>query len=101
MAAGLVLPSVDAVGRRFPLALFLIADVLPGSEALDRWCDAALRAAEAPDPEALWLCLDTLPEPEGPPGDDTPLLLWRQGVPPLAADPAAPQEALDQLFSSG
>ncbi len=99
-AAGLVLPSADAVGRRFPLALFLLADGLPGPEALEPWCEAALQAAATPDPEALWQALAALPAPTGN-AEAPPLLLWRRGDAALAADPQAPEPALAAIFSSG
>ncbi|MDF3854716.1 type VI secretion system-associated protein TagF [Paracoccus sp. P2] len=99
-AAGLVLPSADAVGRRFPLALFLLADSLPGPEALEPWCEAALQAAAEPDPDALWQALAALPAPAGK-AEAPPLLLWQRGHPALAADPEAPGPALAALFSSG
>ncbi|MDK8874863.1 type VI secretion system-associated protein TagF [Paracoccus sp. SSJ] len=99
-AAGLVLPSADAVGRRFPLALFLLDDTLPGPTELEPWCEAALQAAAEPDPDALWQALAVLPTPIGK-ADAPPLLLWRRGHPALEADPAAPEPALAAIFSSG
>ncbi|HRO15656.1 MAG TPA: TagF domain-containing protein, partial [Paracoccus sp. (in: a-proteobacteria)] len=98
-AAGLVLPSADAVGRRFPLGLFLLADALPRPQALDPWCEAALAVAGRPDPEALAQALAELALPEGRAGHGPPLLLWRRGLDPLPADPAAPEPALAAIFS--
>ncbi|KRW95731.1 type VI secretion system-associated protein TagF [Paracoccus sp. MKU1] len=98
-AAGLVLPSADAVGRRFPLALFLLADSLPGPEALEPWCEAALQAAAEPDPDALWQALAALLPPAGK-AEAPPLLLWQRGHPALAADPETPGPALAAIFSS-
>lgn len=48
---GVLMPSVDAVGRYFPLVVALDADGLPGDaagwSALGRWYDAAAQAALA------------------------------------------------------
>ncbi|WP_299362916.1 TagF domain-containing protein [uncultured Paracoccus sp.] len=100
-AAGLVLPSTDAVGRRFPLGLFLLADDLPGPQGLEPWCEAALAIAAEPDPEALARALQDLPLPECPVEDGPPLLLWQRALDPLVADPAAPEPVLAAIFSSG
>lgn len=103
-ASGLVLPSRDAVGRRFPLSVLVVQTVMPSAEAVERWCDAALPLAEAAqagriDADALWHGLDALPRPEaGEPHDA--LLLWLQGTAPRPADPAAPGPVVTALFSS-
>lgn len=102
MAAGLVLPSRDAVGRHFPLGLFVLADQLPGPDALEPWCDAARAQAQAGvDPDVLWQALTALPCPQGTPAMQAPpLLLWRQGEAAMAADALAPGPVLARLFSS-
>lgn len=99
VAAGLVLPSRDRIGRRFPLALFLLADALPAPAALEPWCDAALQAAGETAPEALWQALTALPQPMGAAGPDDPLLLWRRGGAAMPTDPGAPGPALARIFS--
>ncbi|WP_347265995.1 TagF domain-containing protein [Paracoccus sp. (in: a-proteobacteria)] len=99
VAAGLVLPSCDRSGRRFPLALFLLAEALPDPPGLEPWCDAALPLAAAGTPEALWQALADLPAPAGDAGQDLPLLLWRRGGAALRADPDDPGPALAQIFS--
>lgn len=99
-AAGLVLPSADAVGRRFPLGLFLIAEALPSPEELEPWCEAALASAACQtDPDALLQVLEQLPVPAGAEVQGAPsLLLWRRGLTALPADPAAPEAALAAIF---
>ena len=98
LAAGVILPSRDSAGRRFPLSLLLIAKGELTPDQIDRWSDAAL--ALAPDslrPDALWLALDTLPAPDPGPPPAGPALLWTLAHPPLptkAADPAATLAAL-------
>ncbi|MCX7888230.1 MAG: type VI secretion system-associated protein TagF [Rhodobacteraceae bacterium] len=96
-AAGVILPSEDSAGRRFPLSLVLTADDLPSPEALDPWCDAAA-AAPRDSADGLWEALDALPAPEGPPPAGAPALwLWRRGGAPVEADPADPSAALAAL----
>lgn len=97
VAAGVVLPGTDSVGRRFPLSLILIAHALPGPEALESWCDAAAALDPRIGAEALWSALEALPLPEGE-GEAEPFLLWSRGAVPLPCDPATPELALDQLL---
>jgi type VI secretion system protein ImpM len=105
-AFGLVLPSRDAVGRRFPLSALAVASEPPPWPAAEAWCDAALpplRAAchGALGADALWAALTALPRPAGTAfGPQAPLLLWTAGRPPLAAPPGDPREALSVLLSS-
>ncbi|MGP3698906.1 TagF domain-containing protein [Rhodobacter sp. NSM] len=99
-AAGVILSSHDAVGRRFPLSLVLTAGALPAPPALDPWCDAAVEAAAGhEEADGLWIALDAIPPPEGS-AESAPMLLWTRASPALACDPAAPEEALGQLLSS-
>lgn len=103
-AVGVVVPSEDRVGRRFPLAGFAIASHLPPSDALDRWCNAAFAvlteaAGEAASPDVLLDRLEALPTPEGQGVAPQPMTLWLAGQPPLACDPDQPQAVLDRLFS--
>lgn len=96
LAAGVILPSRDSAGRRFPLSLLLIAEGELTPAQIDRWSDAAL-ALPRETPDDLWLALDTLPAPDpGPPAEGPPLL-WTLAHPPLptkASDPAAALAAL-------
>lgn len=106
-AVGLVLPSQDAVGRRFPLSAFLVLPFPPGLAEADRWCDGALpllRAATSgeSDADALWEALALLPPAEGPAEREAPpLTLWAEGSAPRAADPLDPEPTLAELLSSG
>ncbi|MFC3086593.1 type VI secretion system-associated protein TagF [Tabrizicola soli] len=100
LAAGVILPSQDSAGRRFPLSLLLIAEGELTADQIDRWSDAAL--ALSPDslaPDALWLALDTLPAPAPGAPPDGPLLLWTPGHPPLPAQASDPAPALRSLLS--
>ena len=100
VAAGVILPSQDSVGRRFPLSLLLLAADLPGPAGLDIWCDAAVALDHSQLPDDLWADLDALPVPQGDGGRDA-LLLWAQAVPVQSADPVSPEAALDALWSAG
>lgn len=100
LAAGVILPSADSAGRRFPLSLVLIADSDLSPEQIDPWCDAALvlcPATLAPDP--LWHALDALPGPD-PQGEASgPMQLWRAGGTLLSCAPADPDDALRLLLA--
>jgi type VI secretion system protein ImpM len=103
VAAGVVIASHDRVGRRFPLAAFVVAGALPGPEGLDGWCDAALAALCAAQgaglsPDELDASLDALRSPDGA-EDGAALQLWTLTAAPEACDPAQPQDLLDRLFS--
>lgn len=106
VAAGVAVPGADRVGRRFPLAAFVIAPDLPDPVGLDPWCDAAfalLRAAQetALSPEELDERLERLAPPEAA-GGTAPagsMQLWAAGVAAQPCDPQAPEEALAPLFS--
>jgi type VI secretion system protein ImpM len=103
VAAGVVIPGADRVGRRFPLAAFVISQALPAAAGLDPWCDAAfgaLRAAQGAglDPDALEDRLQALAPPQGN-GPDNPMLVWTKGRAAAPCDPAAPGAALAPLFS--
>ena len=103
VAAGVVIPGADRVGRRFPLAAFLIADALPEPAGLDPWCDAALALllqaqVESVSPDALDDALADVPAPVGEAGGDA-MQLWSRTLPAAACDAADPQEVLDRLFS--
>lgn len=102
VAAGVVVPSRDAAGRRFPLSLILIAPGLPAPEALDPWCDAALRSA-APalagtaEPDALWTALEAIKVPEGA-VERPPLALWRWGGAVEVCGADEPRVALERVL---
>ncbi|WP_395542212.1 type VI secretion system-associated protein TagF [Neotabrizicola sp. sgz301269] len=105
VAAGVAIPGTDRVGRRFPLAGFVIAADLPGPAGLDPWCDAALaclRAAQAAGqgPDEVAEALEALPPPEGA-AEGPPMALWAAGHPAIPCDAAAPEAALSALFANG
>lgn len=107
-ASGLVLPSRDAVGRRFPLSGLLVLDGAPAPEAVEAWCRGAAPALAAAasgalGADALWAALDDVPRPAPDPGPDpatAPLLLWTRGRAPISCGPDDPGEALRDLLSS-
>lgn len=105
-ATGLVLPSRDAVGRRFPLTGVVVLPTAPPPAEADAWCGAALPLLEAAGvgtsgADALWEGLEAIPRPPGTDPAPAPLLLWTAAVPPIAADPADPADAIAALLSSG
>lgn len=106
VAAGVAVPGADRVGRRFPLAAFLIASDLPDPAGLDPWCDAAfalLRAAQetALSPDELDERLERLTPPEAAGGAASAgsMQLWVAGVVAQPCDPHSPDGALAPLFS--
>lgn len=103
VAAGVVVPGADRVGRRFPLAAFVIGPALPAPPGLADWCDAAhvaLIAAQTGGqaPDALCDALEALAPPEGH-DEAPPMLLWHGAAEATPCDPAAPDPVLDRLFS--
>ena len=106
VAAGVAVPGADRVGRRFPLAAFVIASDLPDPAGLEPWCDAAfalLRAAQetALPPDELAERLEHLAPPEAA-GGAAPagsMQLWALGIAAQPCDPQAPETALQSLFS--
>lgn len=102
LAAGVILPSQDSAGRRFPLSLLLIATGDLTRSQVDSWCDpaCALPVEELP-PDDLWQALDALsaPDPEGPAAG--PMQLWSPGQATLSTDPEAATEAARQLLRTG
>ncbi|MFN0113215.1 MAG: type VI secretion system-associated protein TagF [Paracoccaceae bacterium] len=107
VAAGVVVPSRDAAGRRFPLSLILAGESLPGPEGLDAWCDLALAAAGpalegADGPDALWAALDILELPgDGAGAGGAAMLVWARGTAPVAVAPEAPGAAIAGLVGAG
>ncbi|MFZ1470519.1 MAG: TagF domain-containing protein [Paracoccaceae bacterium] len=103
VAAGVVVPGADRVGRRFPLAGFVIAAVLPAPEGLNDWADAAaallvMAGQGGMGPDALLDQLEALSPPTGG-GLGTPMQLWRDGRAPQPCDPVDPGDVLTALFS--
>ena len=102
LAAGVILPSRDKAGRHFPLSLLLLADGDLALPEIDSWCDAALSLQpETLDPDALWHALDALRSPIAAGPATGPMLLWTQGLPPIATDATTPETALRQLLATG
>lgn len=101
LAAGVILPSEDSAGRRFPLALLIIAEGDLAPEQVDPWCDAALNLLpEKLHPDALWQALDALAAPE--PGEPAsgPMQLWTPGQPAVTIDARDPETAIRQLVEA-
>lgn len=103
VAAGVAVPGADRVGRRFPLAAFVIAPTLPAPEGLADWCEAAaavlvMAGQGALDPDALLDQLEALDPPTGG-GDGAAMQLWHAGEPPQPCDPADCEQVLNTLFS--
>lgn len=103
VAAGVVVPGADRVGRRFPLAAFVIASDLPAPEQLEVWCDAAVAAllaaqAEGVAPDDLADMLEALEAPDGASAGEA-MLIWQKGQPPERSSAAAPEAVLDRMFS--
>jgi type VI secretion system protein ImpM len=96
--SGVVLPSRDSAGRRFPLTI-----AVPGNppaaalEPLARLGADALAGALPPDALARRLAERALPD--GPPAP-APLLLWTPGRAPCPADPADPAAVLSDLLAA-
>jgi type VI secretion system protein ImpM len=100
VAAGVILPSEDSAGRRFPLSLLLIATGNLPQPQIDAWCDASVALlADRIGVDALWQALDDLPAPESHGPASGPMQLWVAGCPALAADPMDPSPALEQLLN--
>ncbi len=103
MAAGLILPSQDSIGRLFPLSVILAADGSLAQAEVDDWCDRVLPLVAsdktAPQPDDLWQALDALPAPS-PVGPATgPMRLWALDHGPLTTSPDNPGEALRALLA--
>jgi type VI secretion system protein ImpM len=103
VAAGVAVPGADRVGRRFPLAAFVIAPALPAPNGLTDWGDAAAAILVAAgqggiDPDALLDRLEALPLPTG--DEPGPMMqLWQAGGAPQACDPSDCDAVLQTLFS--
>lgn len=99
LAAGVILPSQDKAGRRFPLTLMLIAEGAMALDQIDVWCDAAVALGpENLSPDDLWIGLDALPAPEtGGPANGR-MQVWTPGGSPVPTDPADPDVALGTLM---
>ena len=106
--AGIVLPSRDRSGRRFPLALAacvgqgpeaLVTGAAGWFEELERHARAArLNGASADD---LARVLARVPPPDLPVGGRPPrgLVLWTRDARPVHLDPERPGGGLDRLFA--
>ncbi|WP_210528256.1 type VI secretion system-associated protein TagF [Rubellimicrobium arenae] len=105
-ASGVIVPSRDSAGRRFPLSGLVVLPFAPDPAEVDRWCDDALPLLSPEDPtgrdaDTLWQRLDALARPGGGGAPAVPLLLWANGQRPRAADPLRPDSVLAALVSSG
>lgn len=101
LAAGVILPSRDTAGRRFPLSLLLLADGDLTPAEIDAWCDAALALRPGTlMPDGLWQALDALPSPEPTGPASGPMQLWTPGQIPIATDSATPESALRHLLGT-
>ena len=98
---GLVLPSADRAGRRFPLTLAAPA----AGPAPEPWYDALAAAGAAAagrlDPDTLEARLAALPMPPGAAPSAAALLLWTAGGIPAVADVEVPLPVLDALLAGG
>ncbi len=103
-AAGLILPSDDRAGREYPLAAMLLTGgAAPEPASAEPWIEAALEplwdAVEGKTgPDDLAAALAAIPVPVLAAGT-LPLCLWSDVVPPLAADPEDPGEAVARVLA--
>lgn len=104
-AAGVIVPSQDAVGRLFPFSLLMVAPGALSQPAVEAWCDAALPPAQAAlagqsaDPDALWQALAALPAPDLSGPATGSMLIWTAGSGPAAeTDQEAIPALLDRLL---
>lgn len=97
--AGVLLPSQDRHGRRYPLSLVSVLQGQPDPEEVDRWSDAALALARD-DPDALAEALDDLPPMAAAAPADGPFRVWRRGGAAAEAPVGAPRAALAAALSS-
>jgi type VI secretion system protein ImpM len=102
IAAGLILPSEDCVGRQFPLSLLLVSESGLTRKQIDQWCTFALGllapGSPPPDPDDLWQSLEDLPapKPEGPVTGSFDL--WTDGHPERDTAQGDAMEIIRQLF---
>jgi type VI secretion system protein ImpM len=97
--SGVVLPSRDRAGRRFPLTLAATGALAP--EALAALAEAGAAAIDdALPPDALAGVLAQLDLRGAPTGSPPPpaLLLWADAVSPREVDPDAPGPVLDMIL---
>ena len=100
-ACGVLMPSVDRVGRAFPLTLAVLAPGTPPDPAAPRALanaeEVALDALEpAAGREALRAALDALAPPDGPPAPSG-AMFWTPGR-RLHAPALRPERLLDLLL---
>jgi type VI secretion system protein ImpM len=107
---GVTVPSSDRVGRRFPLAAAApcpeaVPDMAVGTVSWFGAVEKVLITArdERMGADRLADMLAGLPFPPLPPskaGALKGLLFWIDGASPVAVDPEAPQDALEELFAT-
>lgn len=105
IAAGVIVPGEDAAERRFPLSLVLIGTDLPGPDAMNPWCDAALVAAGparngSADADQLFAALDQIGMPAGEVFGTTDMLIWSADKPAVGCDPADPAAAIGHALAA-
>jgi type VI secretion system protein ImpM len=107
--AGIVVPSSDRAGRRFPLTVAApLAVVATGfATSAAAWFDDVTTAADTArygdvSADALAMKLAALPFPALEAGGDAlpGMVMWRNASPPLEVDPTKPQLALNQLLAA-
>jgi len=94
---GVVLPSADRAGRRFPLTL---AAPLAGPADPDWYPALAALGRAGLDVPTLDARLLALPPPAGCAPTDAALTLWTPGTPPGPADAETPGPVLDALLGA-
>jgi type VI secretion system protein ImpM len=94
---GVVLPSTDRAGRRFPLTL---AAPLDGPADPDWYAALAALGGAGLDTADLDARLLALPPPPRSAPADAALTLWIPGTPPGPADAEAPGPVLDALLGA-
>jgi type VI secretion system protein ImpM len=99
LATGVIRPSADSAGRRFPLSLLLIAEGNLPLPEVNAWCDAALALlTDGIDPDTLWRAIDAVPAPQPDDPPSGPMQLWTTGHAAIDVDPMDPAPALAQLL---
>ncbi|MER9070365.1 type VI secretion system-associated protein TagF [Mesorhizobium sp. M0296] len=107
-SAGIILQSVDRVGRQFPLSV--VAQLSEASVQLaraDAWFSGIEEAAVAAQqgeltPDELDTALSALPVPPVEPGEEviSDMVMWTARSDIFDVDPLSPQATLEQIFAA-